>query len=233
VKRCGKMIRKRGMPKARPCCKKSGHFGNHTPDLTGLKNIYGYKEALSRGPDYISYYIRKEKTYSCRATRWWMLDRFGFKRLVMASHIFYRGSRGLSTVAPRGSGLGSRTKRGGFRPEWRSVSGHLQAILNKNHLKYPYYRKVIVFNGWKPYKKAIRTAVFWVLENLGPRPSPDHQLHILKTKKHPFGFFGPGGLKWVHGSDRHDNDVLDLVAEWPSKKWREFVKQENLRRESA
>ena len=70
------------------------------------------------------------------------------------------------------------------------------------------------FDDWNPDKGgSFVNGVIWIRQNLGLKPGPDWQMHVLKTKKYPHGFFGPGGIVWRRRMDRHDQDVLDLISE--------------------
>jgi hypothetical protein len=214
---CGVMIKKQGMPKARPCLREKGHRGcRHTPDLSGLKNVFGYAEILGRGKDFILH-----KT-NHRSTSWLVLTKFGTQRRVRASELFNGVSRG--TCAKHGI-----DKETFF--EAHSLNQHYNHIFNAKTSRHSAYKNMAFYDAWNPKKGGLRVVgALWIRKNLGPRPSEHHQLHVLKTKKHPFGFFGPGGIAWRRRMDRHDQDLLDLVAEWSNKKWKDFIKQENQRR---
>ena len=109
------------------------------------------------------------------------------------------------------------------------------AKINENK-KVKFRKNMKLYYAWDPRVNGLavgpsaQLAMRWMQENNRQKPGPGYQLHVLKTKKYPHGFFGPGGISWRHKMDRHDNDVLDLVAEWSTKKWDKFVEQENFRR---
>lgn len=70
----------------------------------------------------------------------------------------------------------------------------------------------------------------WILENLGPKPGPCWEMHVLKTSENLHGYFGPGGLQWRPKADRHDAHAVDVITEWTNTKWEIFKKQEDQRR---
>jgi hypothetical protein len=114
-----------------------------------------------------------------------------------------------------------RGSKGSYTPEYQTVVAHFQVRKKRNS-----YRRMKFFDEWNPNKGgAFVNGMIWLLKNL-PKPGPGWQLHVLKTKKHPHGFFGPSGIVWRHKMDRHDQDLLDLIHEWPKKKLREFVQKE-------
>jgi hypothetical protein len=212
------------MPEARACLRKKGHRGHHIVDLTGLENAFGYVKILHRGPDYVG----PSDGPSC--TRWTVLDKFGCKTNVLASSLFSGNSTGSRAV--RGTGAGVTNGHGKLNPEYHTLVGHHQRIFNKNHPRHSGYRNMTVFDDWNPDKGgSYRTGARWIREHLGPKPGPDWQLHVLKTKKYPHGYIGPNDkdgrhIVWRHKMDRHDQDLLDLIHEWPKKKLREFVQKE-------
>jgi hypothetical protein len=223
---CGVMVKKSRMPELRPCLREKGHRacggGGHTPDLTGLENVFGYKKILSRATDYPipgSKYTR---------IRWLVLDNLGDTRPICASTLFTGRSAGKQ--AANYSVRGSQNEKGVTSPEYNTIRHHYQYIFNKKHSKHNSYKNMVFFDGWNPNEDGSTIAgAQWLRKNM-PKPGPDYQLHVLKTKQHPYGFFGPGGVVWRSKMDRHDNDVLDLVAEWSNKKWKSFVESENSRR---
>jgi hypothetical protein len=211
------------MPEARPCLREKQHVGLHTPDLTNLKNAFGFVEILTRASDYIN------PTSGERSTRWVVEDKFGGRRTVTANHLFSTDTAGR--MAARGSGLGSYDKKNRPYPEYVAIKGHYDIIFNKRRWQYVSYKNMLFFDDWNPKKGgSIITGAHWIRKHLGPKPGRDYQLHVLKTKKHPYGFFGPGGIVWRSRMDRHDQDVLDLVAEWSDEKWRKFIETESRRR---
>lgn len=206
---CGKLIKKQGMSKSRPCLHFKSHKGPCSPDLKGLKNVYGYLEVLRRGPN-----------SRFRCVQWVMKDKFGSERLITARNLFRGNSTGIKVLDH--SGLGSRSKSGKFYPEYRAISSHYYQFHNR-----PYARKMAFFDDWNPDKGgSLVVGTRWIRENLGPKPGTDFQLHVLKTKKYPYGYFGPGGIVWRHKMDRHDQDLLDLIHEWSPKKLHKFVQHE-------
>jgi hypothetical protein len=70
----------------------------------------------------------------------------------------------------------------------------------------------------------------WILNNLGVKPASDWQMHVLKTKQYPHGYFGPGGIVWRHKRDRHDQASLDVISEMSNEQREQFVKAENAAR---
>jgi len=220
---CAKLIKKPGMPEARPCLRKKGHRGGyrggHSPDLTGLKNVFGYVEILRRGPDYVQPGSGKHQV------KWVVQDRLGGKRLVKAASLFNGRARGIN--AAKRSGLGSKMdKFGKTYPEYSTVRSHYNSQKTN-----PSYKNMKFYDGWNPDKGgSIIEGARWLLR-YRPKPDPNHQLHVLKPKKCPHGYFGPDDkdgrhIVWRSRMDRHDQDLLDLIHEWPKKKLREFVQNE-------
>ncbi len=209
---CAKLVKKPGMPEARPCLRRKNHNGGyHVPDLTGLKDVFGYVEILRRAPTRLG-----------QTQRWVALDIFGDERIVDSQGLF------------RGTSSGRMTKNPNFstrRPEYGTALRHILWIMNKNH-RHISYSKMRLFEEWDPRKNGLtagRSASLvlrWFYKNRKMKPGPGYQLHVRKTKKYPHGLFGPGGIVWRHKMDRHDQDLLDLIHQWPKKKLREFVRNE-------
>ena len=203
-----KLVKKPGMPEARPCLRKK-HGGPHTPDLTGLKNVFGYLEVLRQGPN---------DKHEC--TNWVVRDKFGHERTVEANALFTGKGSGRAA-----RGFGDRSEVNS--PEYCTVRSHLR--LKESRLS---YRFLVFFDGWNPKKDgSILEGARWINTILGPKPGPNWQLHVLKTRMYPHGYFGPDDkdgrhIVWRHKMDRHDQDLLDLIHEWPKKKLREFVRNE-------
>ena len=185
--------------------------------------MYGFKEVIRRGPNWDS--------GSGAQIQWWMLDKFGSKRLVRLAELLNGSCQGKS--AKRGSGAGIVDKTGRYYPEYRSSAKHLYDILCETKTS---YKNMLIYSLWDPringstIGQTAKLIMYWMRENNCANPGLGFELHVLKTRKHPYGFFGPGGIVWRHKMDRHDNDVLDLVAEWSNKKWKQFIESENCRR---
>lgn len=166
--KCGKLIKKLGMPKAGPCLRKKNHGGFHTPDLSGLK-IHNYV-VLHRELDR----VRPSK----QGVWWVVLDRSGNRRIVIASSLFNGDSIGLHTR--RGGSLAVHDKLGHIKPEYRTVVFHL----NRWRRKIGNYGKMKFFKDWDSDQGGAPIEGFlWILKNLGPKPGPDYQLHVLKNKE--------------------------------------------------
>jgi hypothetical protein len=222
-KLCGKMIEKQGLLKACPCLRKHGHTGAHTPDLTGLVNVFGYAKIIKRAPDYVN------PVSGGHSTQWVVLHRDGWKKQTLANYLFNGRSAGIS--APNFRGVGCTDKRGKPYPEYTTIQRHWIYIFNFKSLEHSVYKRMKFYDKWNPIKGgSIVDGCIWIRKNLGPKPGKDWQMHVIKSKKCPFGFFGPGGIIWRHKMDRHDQSAIDIICEWSNKKWIGFLKQENNRR---
>lgn len=197
TQQCGVMVKKPGMPEERPCIQSKGHKGgNHSPDLTGLE--FGYSQKV----------VRLGPPNEGKQTRWIVLDRFGEEKLVRACDLLDGTSTGKK-VKVDSSNKNSQSL------EYNAVYSHYHA---KYFLKRLSYQKMEFFDEWNPEKDgSLVKGSLWIRENLGPKPGPDWELHVLKTKKYPHGFFGPGGIVWRHKRDRHDQALLDMIHEMPKK----------------
>lgn len=216
MKLCGVIGQKSGMTEPRPCMRKAHHVGSHTYDLTGMKDVFGFKEILRRGPDYIE---RKSKRH---ITRWWVFNSWGGERLVWQAGLFSGNSRGLCAT----KGTGTNDKKGRQRSEYKTIAGHLNNIFNLKAPHHNSYKNMSFFDGWNSKKGgSILTGMRWILENLGPKPGSNWHIHVIKSKKYPYGFFGPGGIVWRNRMDKHDQDLLDLVYDWSKKKRKNFIKE--------
>ncbi len=220
--RCGVMIVRIGLPEPRPCLRLFCD-GNHTPDLTGLENVFGYVKILGKGPS---------RSGTSNGTRWWVQDKFGDKRLIDAKSLFSGNSRGLA--ARKNSGLGFSKLS-----EYNAAFRHVKAIVDKKCRDYSLYFRMKLYKKWDPRSNGLsigqsaQLVVQWMRETDQAKPGLSWQLHVLKTKKYPYGFFGPNGIMWRHKMDRHDQDLLDLISEFSNKKWKEFIEQENRRRDNV
>jgi len=86
-------------------------------------------------------------------------------------------------------------------PEYGAVTSHFRVICRT---KNPNYFGIPFFDAWNPDREgSIKTGEQWILNNLGPRPSSTHQLHIVDRK---LGFV-PNNLQWVP-RERHKQEEM-------------------------
>lgn len=117
-----------------------------------------------------------------------------------------------------------------YSPETATIHGHYVKHTNPKVKGHNAYKNQVWCALWDPRQGGtLEAARQWFRAYL-PKPGPGYELHVLKTTQYPHGYFGPGGLKWVHKMDRHDKDLTALVSHWTDAQWEEFVKQENGRR---
>lgn len=212
MKLCNKMGIRPGMSEPRPCSRKIHHTGWHTYDLTGMKNVYRFKEILRRGPN------------EGKHIRWWVLDRWNYERLISQNNLFSGYTKGLH-AAPN-SGLGSNNKQNQTKPEYATVRNHWKNIFDSNDSRHRSYKNIKFYDGWNPDKGGSFIAgMDWIIKNIGPKINRHYELHVIKSKKYPYGFFGPGGVVWRNKMDRHDQDLLDLIYDWSKKKRENFIKE--------
>ena len=198
---CGKMMKMPGMPEARPCIREKEHSSNkHTLDLKGLKNVFGYAEILRRAPNYVAPRGSEE-------TRWWVLDKFGSKRMVGAHKLFNGNSRGRLPLT--NSGLGSRDKKGKQRPEYKTVAAHYYWIVKSKEARLAAYKGMPFFDGWNPDKDgSCLNGMIWIIENLGKRPKGS-SIHIIDHEK---GFV-PGNLEWASKRKQNNQQMFKIIAQ--------------------
>ncbi len=159
VEQCTKLIKKPGMPQARSCFREKGHRGRHSPDLTGLKNAYGYTEFLRRGPDYI------DKKTGYHHTVWIARHKFGVLAKVSAISLFNGHSKGIHY--PKNSLNASKS------PEYKTLYNHRRWIFNENHRSHKNYSEMKFYDGWNPDKGGnLFIGVKWLRENR-PKPGPN------------------------------------------------------------
>lgn len=218
---CGKILKCGVMSEARPCIRPKNHFSRHTPDLVGLK--FGNGVVLSKAKPYVS-------PDGVRHTAWNFQTHWGVSS-VSAESLLSGNTKGLS--APKLSKLGVEDARGRTSPEYTSIVNHWHWIFNPKRRNHRSYKNMVFYDAWNPDKGgAWIVGLQWMRKHM-PRPGLRYQLHVLKTKKYPHGFFGPGGIVWRSKMDSHDQNLLDLVFEWPNEKFERFVEQEFVRRKAV
>lgn len=218
---CSKMIQKPGMPEPRPCFREKGHGGRHSPDLTGLKNIFAFKEALGRAPDYIT-------TSGHHNVAWRMLDNYGCERNVPAFSLFRNENRGL--LPPRGLGLGSKDSSGYQYPEYTTLKFHCEAIFNKKHPGHNAYKNTGFYSEWNPKEGgSLIVGTQWLRKN-DPKPGPNYEFHVLKTDECPHGFIRPYGTMWIPKTDRHHKTSINIIASLSDELFEEVIERERNRR---
>ena len=95
--------------------------------------------------------------------------------------------------------------------EYRVVNSHKQAILaprlrpSKHHgARDRCYKDMPFYDGWNPAKGgSVKAGAEWIILNLGRRPGPDWQIHIIDRL---VGFV-PGNLAWIP-RDSHKQQEL-------------------------
>jgi hypothetical protein len=178
---CGKMIRKYCMPEARPCIREIGHGGQrHTPDLTGLQiNSFFVLERATDRINHLGYHI----------TYWKVRDKFGFEKEVQGNALIRGDSKGI-----RVKGGHKYRARSEDRPEYTTVARHWRYIFNPKHPAHIRYVGMPFYDEWNPLKGGtLIKGMLWIIENLGPKPSIEWSLDIVK---HELGFV-PGNLRWA------------------------------------
>ena len=217
---CKKMIKRGKMTEARPCRREKGHSGFCAPNLIGMQ-FSGWK-VISKGPNLVYSPSSWQSRYKCRNV-------FGDVSLVVEGALMNGQSRGLTSR--NSSGMSSINKEGKCRPEWATIKTHWLRTFGPNTKENSTYRKLSFCDDWNPLKGGnFWVGMKWIIKNLGKKPGDGWEMHVLKTKKYPHGYFGPGGIGWRHRRDIHDQLVLDVVAEMSNKEWEKFIEMENRRR---
>jgi hypothetical protein len=226
---CSKIVKKRGaMTEDRPCIREKNHSGEHIPDLTGMQ--FGNLVVIKRALDY----VRKRQ----RRTRWKCKDLFGLTRSVDASSLLRGRMNGKNAAA--GSGHGTYDKNGKQYPSYCSALRHIEWIVSSNYPRHKSYKNMKLHPEWDPRKtnlsigQCAQRAMRWIQENIGERPSPDYQLHVIKKHERDSGFFSPKGIKWLPKIDRHQRMELAqaeaVFRNLPDKQFQALVSSELMRR---
>jgi hypothetical protein len=151
---------------------------------------FGKGVVISRSSDYV--YPNGE-----RCARWNFKNRYGQIFPARADAMIDGRNNGVR-VRP-GTGVGIQDKFGKMRPEYGTVRHHYALVFYSGTQQHKNYKNMIFFDDWAPCKGgSIIEGGQWIIKNLGAKPGPDWQLHVLKTRKYPHGFFGPGGIMWHH-----------------------------------
>jgi hypothetical protein len=92
-------------------------------------------------------------------------------------------------------------------PEYTTVQSHLSSIRhpfgrNANYEGMPFYPEWDKRRGGFAWRGAK-----WIIEHLGPRPTADHQLHVVNTN---IGFW-PGNLAWIPRSKHKQTETISQV----------------------
>ena len=80
-------------------------------------------------------------------------------------------------------------------PEYKSMSMARYRCTSRAYHAYDRYGG----SGVKFKFKSVFAAVDWVLENIGPRPSPSHSIDRYPNKA---GHYAPGNLRWATKSEQ-------------------------------
>lgn len=110
----------------------------------------------------------------------------------------------------------------------RYAACHRERATAKNHYRFAhtptmwqfkYYKRMTFYSKWDTEKRQPRAAtVFaanaerWMKIHL-PCPGRGWDLHVDKTPKHPFGYFGPGGFRWLQRADVHQKLELSRAIQ--------------------
>lgn len=79
-------------------------------------------------------------------------------------------------------------------PEYQTVRRHYRYIFEDFHPKYKWYKGMPFESEWSfQTGGAIWKGARWIIDNLGPRPSNQHTMDIIK---HDLGFV-KGNLRWA------------------------------------
>jgi len=90
-------------------------------------------------------------------------------------------------------------------PEYSTITTHLQSIKTAYKAKNATYAKMPFFASWDPQQGGRPIAgAQWIVENLGHKPSKDHELHIIDRH---LGFV-PENLAWVPREDHKREELL-------------------------
>jgi hypothetical protein len=117
-----------------------------------------------------------------------------------------------------------------YKPETLAIGQHYYQHISPKARSHRNYKYQEWFPFWDPKQGgSLANAREWFRNNL-PKPGPGYELHVIKSLEHPYGYFGPGWLKWVHKMDRHDKDLTALATTWTNEQWEEFKRQEDNRR---
>jgi hypothetical protein len=195
---CGKLSRRGVMTEERPCVSFKNHRGMCHPDISNMQ--FGQGHTLNRAEDYLS-------GGHLIPTKMWhyVFDTTGVQTAIRASQLIHGRFKGVHP--PR------REARTDF---YNSAHDHYFSAHHSTSPHYTLYRFMMFHPEWD-LGKGLKTAasVFasnaeqWAIKNqMAQRPEPGRQLHVRKTSKHPFGYFGPGGVIWAARVDVHDRQFI-------------------------
>lgn len=98
--------------------------------------------------------------------------------------------------------------------EWGTARRHYYMAHSVKHPQFGSYKSMKFYPKWDTAKGTPRaTVVFsknaekWMKAHC-PCPGKGWELHVEKTSRHPFGYFGPGGIRWMERIDRHQKIEL-------------------------
>jgi hypothetical protein len=133
---------------------------------------------------------------------------------VFASDLFKGVSAGKYVKSGSDQGC---IRAGRPKKEYNTISSHWQRVFDPNNRDHRASKHMLFCDEWNPRKGGSKiVGTRWIEKNL-PCPGPDYELHVIKTKKCPHGYFGPGGIEWRHKMDRHDQDLIDHIYEMPEQ----------------
>jgi hypothetical protein len=92
-------------------------------------------------------------------------------------------------------------------PEYATVNTHRASIRTAYKAKNATYRNMPFFAEWEPRKGGCSAGAKWIIDNLGRKPSPDYELHIVDRT---LGFV-PGNLQWIPRSEHKREEMLTKV----------------------
>jgi hypothetical protein len=93
---------------------------------------------------------------------------------------------------------------------------HMAHTPNKPYFEF--YKNMIFCPEWDtakgtPKARSVfaRKAEVWMKQHL-PCPGKGWDLHVEKTPEHPFGYFGPGGIRWRHETEiRSKSEIAEAI----------------------
>jgi len=181
--RCERQVRRKNMGESRRCILMVGHKGPCSPDLSGMK-IWNYT-IVKHGTDRI-------RADGHRLVMWMVRDKFDCTKEIAVYGLLHGRSKGWGVR--QHSGIGAKYIDGSSRPEYGTVSNHVQWITNPNHRNHKCYKGMPLYDGWNSKKGGSTLAgMNWILKHLGKKPGSSWSLDIIEHAK---GFV-PGNLRWA------------------------------------
>jgi hypothetical protein len=226
---CGKMIKRGLMTEERPCIRDRHSGGNHSPNLEGLR--FGNLIVGKRAPN------RVGSNSKGHHPQWYILGR----NEPILSHVLIKG-RSLGKIAERYSNTGTIWALGKMKSEYSTAIDHITQIIDVRHQNHSRYKYMKMYPGWDPringYTRgqSAQLVMRWLLENM-PKPGPDYQLHVIKSKDYPHGYFAPGHIEWKHKDAKIDihqsgelHAAVSTIMDLPEKQFQATISRMLVRR---